>query len=153
MALTGTGPVRYTAGDGGYGLRVLAEALQGVPKDVRPRIRTALKHGGEGLRAAAAANAAWSRRIPGALQVRTRFGAEDAGVYVLASQRLAPHARTIEGITGNAKFRHPLFGDIDRWYDQPTRPFLALAAQQRGDAAIAGINDALDAALRAAGLK
>lgn len=153
MTLLGAGGARYTGTSGSYGVRLLAQALTEVPKTLRARIRPALVASGEGLRQAAAANAEWSTRIPKALKTRTRFSGSRPGVYVVASRKVAPHARTLEGITGNRTFRHPLFGNDEKWVEQPTRPFLAPAVQQQGDEAIRRVGDALDGALRDAGLK
>ncbi len=147
------GAARYSATDAGYGVRLLAEALREAPKALRPQLRKALATSGSTMRQAAAANASWSRRIPKSLVVRTKFSGARPGVYIIARRSVAPHARPIEGITGVDKFRHPLFGDTEHWYDQPTRPFLAKAVEDKGDAAIREIQDGLEAALRSVGLK
>lgn len=148
------GNVRYSGqDDAAYGLRVLSKALVDLPNDLRKTVRPRLVASGEGLRAQAAANAAWSKRIPRSLKVRVKFTGSRPGVYVLASRAIAPHARPIEGITGNATFRHPVMGDRDVWVEQPTRSFLAEAARQRGDEVVQNVTAAVEDALRAAGLK
>lgn len=137
---------------GSDGVRVLALALKDVPKELRPRVRSALRKAGQGVRDVAAGNASWSRRIPGALQVRTKFAGSRPGVYVVASQRVAPHARTLEGITGTTSFRHPVFGR-DVWVAQATRPYLVPAVAARAEASIQELQEALDGALGTVGLK
>jgi len=149
--LTGSGG-RYMGDSGAFGVRMLAEALANAPKEFRPKLRTALSGAGSAVRAAAASNASWSSRIPDSLSVRTRFAGSRPGVYVVASRSKAPHARPLEGITGNAEFRHPFFGNRDYWFPQDTRPFLAPAVQSEGDGAMANVKSALDDALRQVGL-
>jgi len=63
----------------------------------------------------------WSTRIPDAISLSVRKN----GVMIRVSGQKAPHARPYEGIVGNRKkFRHPVFGDRERWVEQRTRPFL-----------------------------
>ena len=139
------------AREGSEAVRALADALRDVPRELRPQVRKALKSGGEGIRARAAQEASWSRRIPRSLRVRTRFGGTRAGVYVTASRLAAPQARPFEGITGNAEFRHPVPG-TGRWVSQKVRPFLAPAVGQQADRAMNEVKQALDDALRGVGL-
>ncbi|KXK63354.1 hypothetical protein AWW66_03305 [Micromonospora rosaria] len=109
--------------------------LSQIPKDVRKDLRPALKKTGDQVAADAKGRASWSSRIPGAIRVKVLYGRGRAGVIITVSRKRAPHARPYEGIAarrGNAaNFRHPLFGNRERWYTQRTRPFLLPAAQAR----------------------
>jgi len=136
---------------GSSGVARLAQDLARVPRELRPRVRAALTTSGGELRQLAAQNASWSRRIPDALKVRTRFSGTRAGVYVVASRLTAPGARPLEGITGNATFRHPVLGHGNEWVDQDTRPYLAPAVEAEADQAVGRLQDAMDQALRVAG--
>lgn len=94
--------------------------LRAMSKEVRREIRPALKKAAEPMVAAARANASWSSRIPRAIRVAVI----KRGVEIRVSAKRAPHARPYEGISGNGQFRHPVFGNRDRWVPQKTRPFL-----------------------------
>lgn len=52
-------------------------------------------------------------------------GSKRASVGVVVDPKRAPNARMLElGNRQHGKFlRHPVFGNIDNWVDQPTRPF------------------------------
>lgn len=94
--------------------------LRAMSTEVRREIRPALKEVAEPMVAAARSNASWSSRIPKAI----RLAVIKRGVEIRVSKARAPHARPYEGIGGNAQFRHPVFGNRDRWVPQKTRPFL-----------------------------
>lgn len=100
----------------------------------------------------AKANASWSSRIPG--NIRPMVQARRLGVRV-ASKR-TPHARPFEGISKGARgargtFRHPLFGNRNHWFEQPTRPFLAPAMEANQEKAVEGALKAFDDASKKAG--
>ncbi|MEU8264480.1 hypothetical protein AB0C02_28140 [Micromonospora sp. NPDC048999] len=109
--------------------------LRAIPRDVRKDLRPALKATGDRVAQDARARASWSSRIPGAIGVRVLYGAKP-GVVVRVNRKRAPHARPYEGISARmgsaATFRHPFFGNRDRWYSQKTRPFLEPAAKAHG---------------------
>ncbi|WFE45304.1 hypothetical protein [Verrucosispora sp. WMMD1129] len=105
--------------------------LRQIPREVRRDLRPALKAVGEKVAQDARGRASWSRRIPRAIKVKVLFGQAKQGVIITVDSRRAPHARPYEGITGRGSFRHPYFGNRDRWYAQRTRPFLEPAAQAK----------------------
>jgi hypothetical protein len=102
-----------------------SDELRGMSREIRREIRPAIRKAAEPMVAAARQNASWSRRIPKAI----RLSNTRRGVSIRVNQKKAPHARPYEGITGADKFRHPVFGNRDKWVDQSTRPFLEPAVQ------------------------
>jgi hypothetical protein len=131
----------------------VSDAMNRVPAEERAAVRRELKPIGQSILEAARSNAAWSSRIPASLSMSTRFAGKNAGIVVQARAAMAPHARPLEGIaTGGATFRHPVFGNTDRWVSQDARPFLAPAARQYQDAATAAAIAAVHEALRRAGV-
>lgn len=107
-------------------LRRAAADLRGFSTQVRREIRPAVKRAGEPMVAAARANASWSTRIPKAIKMRTL----KSGIEIRVSRKQAPHARPYEGIAGGSTFRHPVYGNRNRWVTQATRPFLEPAVKQ-----------------------
>lgn len=100
--------------------------LRAMSAQVRKEVRPAIRRAAEPMVAQARANASWSSRIPGAIRLSTT----KRGVDIRVNQKRAPHARPYEGIGGGGQFRHPVFGNRDRWVSQPTRPFLDPAVRQ-----------------------
>jgi hypothetical protein len=140
------------------GVWIVGDQLAKVPVELRKTVRVALLQAAEGVKSAAQENAAWSTRIPAAIKVVPKLTGRKPGVWVQADQTKAPHARTIEGITGNDTFRHPLnypqqIANGRPFVDQATRPYLAPALRDHGDAAVEAIVTAVDAALDAAGFR
>lgn len=128
-------PYRGPAGDGGatvadetfsMQLRRTGDLLREISTEVRREIRPAIKKAAEPIVRDAKKNASWSSRIPKAIRVSVL----KRGVEIRVSAKKAPHARVLEGITGNRTFRHPLFGNRERWFDQKTRPFLTPAVEK-----------------------
>lgn len=128
-------------------LRALKRYVPEVHKEFRARARAI---------AASIANdakgrAAWSRRIPGAISptVTSRV------IGVRVSKKKAPHGGLYErGSKGRpTTVRHPLFGNRNFWFDEPTRPFLAPAVEAQRDESIAAMFAALEDAKRGAGLE
>jgi hypothetical protein len=81
--------------------------------------------------AAARISGAWSARVPASLEISD----EDYAVLLRANPGIAPQARAFElGI------RHPLWATGGRsgwkWGPTPHRPFLELAVDEQGDAAV-----------------
>ncbi|MBO4272385.1 HK97 gp10 family phage protein [Microbispora triticiradicis] len=95
-----------------------------LPAEIRRELRPALRRVTEPVAAQARANASWSTRIPGAIRVTTSFTRKTAGVAITVSGRKAPHARSYEHLGRPGSFRHPVFGNRDRWVSQAARPFL-----------------------------
>lgn len=117
------------------------EAIQDVNKKVRPIGRAVVSD--------AKSRASYSRRIPGAIRMRTNIanrGNPGITIRVLAAQ--APHGRLLEGIARGhtSHISHPVFGNRKKWVRQPTRPYLRPAMQQRRsdflNAAREGVHDA-----------
>jgi hypothetical protein len=130
------------------GLRPLVGELGQMTPVMRAALRSGFRTAGNLAARRAQVNASWSRRIPGALQVRPLTGARSAGVFLRVNSARAPHARAFEGLGRRATrfFRHPVFGNRDVWVDEATRPFMVPAVRDtRGDA-----NDAAVAAVNAA---
>lgn len=138
---------------GAVGCAELARKLAMVPVEARKTLRPRLRAAGQVVRDTAAANASWSTRIPASLSVRVAFGGSRTGVSIVSSAGKAPHARPYEGITGEATFPHPLnFPWQDKWVDQATRPFLRPALLAHRDTVIRAVEDAVDDAIRSAGI-
>lgn len=129
----------------------LITILRAVPKELRKEVRRGLHKAGRIVRDDARRRASWSSRIPRSLGVRTAFSGKRTGVRVVADAKKAPHARPFEGIGGNSSFRHPVFGNREKWVEQRTRPFLAPAMEANKGKARDEIRAAVDAALRRAG--
>lgn len=131
---------------GSAGAGELARMLRRLPEGARRELRPALRAAGAKVKAAAASNAAWSSRIPGALYVATSGVEGRSAVTIGARAAAAPHARPYEGITGERSFRHPVYGR-DVWVSQACRPFLAPAVASEQSAVVAELGDAVGRAL------
>lgn len=129
-----------------------ATQLRDAPNILRPQLRKAVDKGTNLIVTDARRNAAWSKRIPGAIRSKTRFGARTAGAFINVSSATAPHARPFEGIQqrGDGTFRHPVFGR-DVWVSEPTRPFLLPAVRGRRDEALRLIQDGINDTFRGRG--
>jgi cation diffusion facilitator CzcD-associated flavoprotein CzcO len=123
--------------------------LRAMSKDVRKEIRPRIREAAQPMVAQAKANASWSTRIPGAI----RMSIAKRGVDIKVSRKKAPHARPYEGITRSGKFRHPVFGNRDRWVSQATRPFLDPAVRQHRDKVRRALVDLVDDAARRHGFR
>ena len=104
-------------------LRVL-DVFGPLPAEIRRELRPALRRVAQPVLRQAKVNASWSTRIPGAIRISTSFSRRTAGVAITVSARKAPHARPFENLGRTGNFRHPLFGDRERWVSQAARPFL-----------------------------
>lgn len=140
------------SGGGAVEARLIAQRLARVPNELRKSMRPALRKAAQPIVAQAKANASWSTRIPGSIRLATSFSASNPGVIIRASARIAPHARPYEGASGRGQsFRHPVFGNREKWVSQPKRPFL-FPAVRAGARGVAGeIEHAIDDTLRRAG--
>ncbi|WP_160051429.1 HK97 gp10 family phage protein [Nocardiopsis sp. FR26] len=135
----------------GNSIRRLIRQHGKFPEDLRKSLRPRMKAAGQPILADARRRASWSTRIPRALRLATSFTRRQAGVSIVASQRIAPHARPLEGIRGNRTFRRPVFGDRETWVEQNTRPYLVPAADLHGRRVVQAVNQAVDDAAQAAG--
>lgn len=131
----------------------LIRDLGGIPKEMRRMLRPGLRKAGGRVLTRARSNASWSTRIPGATRIAVKFAGREPGVSIVTNAKRAPHARPYEGITGEATFRHPVFGNREVWVTQRTRPFLAPAADTEGDAVEKDIADVVDTVVRFGGFR
>jgi hypothetical protein len=134
-------------------IRKLTKELDGIPKELRKQLRPALKAAAEPIVADAKGRASWSARIPRAITLSVRLGQRDPGVSIRVRSTAAPHGRPYEGITGNASFRHPVFGHRDRWVAQATRSYLAPAAEAGMDGVLAASVEVVDQVAREQGFR
>lgn len=95
--------------------------------------------------------AGWSSRIPSALSVRSVVKDTQVGVALRVAAAQAPHGRPFEGLGQGGQFRHPVFGHVDRWVPQPTRPYALPAVRANEGRAAQACADAYDDAAREAG--
>jgi hypothetical protein len=134
----------------------LQRDLGEIPKELRRRLRPALREAGEDLAGQARSNASWSSKIPSATKVRVSFAKRRPGVSVGVDKKLAPNARPFEHGGEPGSFRHPVYpvpGRRVAWVSQVARPFLAPAAEAKEDQAVGKIADAVDRTTREAGFR
>ena len=112
-------------------LDLVVDQLRTINPRARRKVRQAIVEATRDMREDMARRASWSSRIPGAIRLRISW--RTGRVEIRVDARRAPHARPYEGTDGNAFFRHPVFGDRDRWVSQRTRPFFfpAVRAHRR----------------------
>ncbi len=137
------------------GLRVLVGELGVLPTEIRRELRTGFRAAGQRALETARDNASWSSRIPGAITMRVSTSGPSTGVALRVDAARAPHARPYEGLTrgGRSTFRHPVFGTVESWVAQATRPFLRPAVQSVRDDVVQAARDAVQSAARHAGFR
>lgn len=149
-----------------------ARDLRKVQPALAKQLRKELKVAGEIVATQARVNASFSTRIPRTIKVR----AAGSTIKVVAGESLAENARRIgakskslahraymnsshigeavalenDGKPGT--FRHPVFGNRDKWVSQQARPFLHPAVLTHRKAAVDAAERALRTAFREAGL-
>jgi len=136
----------------------LARDLHRMGPKGRRALRRRMKPLGAPLLADARSRASWSTRIPDAISVQPIADENRVrlGVQLRVSVQKAPHARAYEGLSnqGNVGYwRHPLFGDTDRWYRQKTRPFAVTAVLAKAAATREALLGAYEDAAREAGFR
>lgn len=134
-------------------LRALQKEIGKIEPELRKRLRPALKVAAEPIVSDAKTRAAWSARIPRAITLSIRFAKRDPGVSLRVRRAVAPHGRPLEGIQGNATFRHPVHGHRDRWVTQNTRSYLVPAAEAGMDGALAATVAVVDEVAREHGFR
>ncbi|GIH91939.1 HK97 gp10 family phage protein [Planobispora siamensis] len=134
-------------------LRKLIRDLGKLPADMRRELRPEMRKAGQRALVKARANAAWSSRIPAATKLSVSFAKKRPGAVIRVDKGRAPHARPLENLGRRGSFRHPVFGDRDRWVAQRARPFLFSAAAEAWRAIDADITAAVDRAARRHGFK
>lgn len=122
-----------------------ARDLRRLEPEVRKDLYRELTAVARGIQADAKSRApARTGKLRGAIRIRQRRGAP--AVVVLGSQ--ARHARVV-----HFGLRHPLFGDRDNWYPNPTVRFLGDAVDAKRSEAVESVDAALNRALDRAGWK
>lgn len=153
------GAVGPSAGDGGSAaVAKLARELRNLGAANRRALRRRFQAVSQPLLDDARARASWSTRIPDAMSVRAIVDQTTGryGVQLRVNATAAPHARPYEGLSqqGNeGYFRHPVFGDLDTWVSQRTRPYAWPAVQAKAPAVRKLLAEAFEDAAREAGFR
>lgn len=138
---------------GGAELRWFIEELGKMPPDIRKELRPKLRLIGQGALAGVRFQARWSTRIPAAARLSIGLSKRNPGIAISVNRNKAPHARAFNNFDREGTFRHPLFGNRERWYSQVARPFLVKGARPHFEKVDARIIEAVDAAARKAGFR
>lgn len=132
----------------------LTNRLKGADKKWATEFKREIAKVAEPIRRRVAAEASWSRRIPGATKASTRFTKKTNTVIITVNRRLAPHARPLENDGKEGTFEHPVFVSKTRrgraaqvlgrkrTVRQQARPFFAKAIKSqdhRIDAAVEAV--------------
>lgn len=131
----------------------LAKDLHKMPPATVKQLRKTFVDAGQPMLADARSRAGWSTRIPGAISVSTTATETRLSVQLRVSAKQAPHGRPYEGLGQGGKFRHPVFGNRDRWVTQATRPYALPAVKDASDKVIPAINNAYESAARECGFR
>lgn len=124
-----------------------AKALKSADRNLANNLRKKIRAGAEIVAADARSRASFSKRIPGAIRVRT----SGASVAVEVDKNKAPNAKPIEN-DGKGHVRHPVFGDRAVWTDKNSRPaFLHPALESKREEATLVIAEAIEETLRTLG--
>ena len=143
--------VRIDTGD----LRKLYTDLKGLPGNLRVELRRGIKAAAQPIADRVKANAGWSTRIPGAVQVKPSFSAKGTGVSIVVNPGRAPEGAPLENKGRSGTFRHPVYGNRDVWVSQPARPFFysTAASSSSVSAAEKAILNVADTVARKAGFR
>lgn len=142
---------------GGEDFKRLAKALGGIDKELSKALRRSMKDAATPLAAAAKAEAGrWSKTVARSIVVQVQPGAKGgARVAIVAKQNKMPAGHgpfpaLMEGRQGRGDtFRHPVFGNRDKWVAQKTHPYLAPSITPKLPAALALVANALERAAAA----
>lgn len=126
-------------------VRELITELEGIPPDLKKKLRPALRRAANPIVADARKRASWSTRIPPATRVSTSFQARKAGVSIVVDRKKAPHARPYENLGQPGIFRHPVYGNYENWVSQRARPFLFPAVFANSETVVKAIDRAVNA--------
>lgn len=113
----------------------LTKDLQGIDKKLATAMKAEMRKVAGPIRDRVAAEASWSKRIPQATKVSTRFTTKTQAVLITVNRKQAPHARPLENDGKAGTFTHPVFGRRTRFrgrpvtVKQPARPFFAKAVK------------------------
>lgn len=121
--------------------RIVQLRLKGVAPAVQKALNRDLRAYAKVVATAAKANASFSKKIPPTIGVTAT--AKFAGIRVKGQ----PGPLFERGSQGNpGEIRHPLFGNYDFWYSQPTHPFVAPAIHATESTALASMKRAVEKA-------
>ncbi|GII89625.1 hypothetical protein Ssi03_76150 [Sphaerisporangium siamense] len=138
---------------GSQELRLFIRDLGKLPPAIRQELRPRLRTIGQSALAAVRARASWSRRIPAATRLSVSLSKTRPGVSIVVNKTKAPHARPYENAGQPGTFRHPVFGNRDRWVSQAARPFLWPAARPHFERVDEQIGQAVDEVARRHGFR
>jgi len=129
--------------------------LKGLPGNLRVELRRGIKAAAQPIADRVKANAGWSTRIPGAVQVKPSFSAKGTGVSIVVNPGRAPEGAPLENKGRSGTFRHPVYGNRDVWVSQPARPFFysTAASSSSVSAAEKAILNVADTVARKAGFR
>lgn len=93
-----------------------------------------------------------SPKVARTIKVRSRLSGPTARVEIISdASRMPAGHEALPGLLENgnagragAVFRHPVFGDKERWVSQPTHPFLRPALEEGGPAALTEIEGVIE---------
>jgi hypothetical protein len=86
----------------------LTKQLENVDKKLATAMKREMRQVAEPIRSRVAAEASWSKRIPKATKVSTRFTAKTQQVIITVNRAQAPHARPLENDGKEGFFTHPI---------------------------------------------
>lgn len=89
-------------------LYALKKACDAADKTITKELKRGIVEAGAPLQRKIAGAASWSKRIPGAVKVNTRFTARTTSVILTVNQKKAPHARPLENDGRQGTFKHPV---------------------------------------------
>jgi len=143
------------ANEGSEEVRKLINDLRKIGDGVGRNLGKEFKRAAGPVAAQARANASWSTRIPGAISVGVSSSRRYPGAQIKVAKGPAPHARLYEFGSGrrSSSFRHPVFGNLENWVEQTTRPFIRPAIRAGGGEFIKACDRAVDETARANGFR
>jgi hypothetical protein len=130
-------------------LKKLAVDLKAADPEAAKQLRLGLRAAADVVAAAAKIEASWSSTIPDSIKT-SAAGALSAKVK--AGGAKAPSGAPFENHGQPGTFRHPVFGNKSNWVDQPARPFLAPAADDKSATVEDMVLDAIQTGFTALGL-
>lgn len=130
----------------------LKRDLAGVSKDLVAELRKGLKAAADPIRRLVQGNARFSKRIPKAVTIGTKFTKRSTGVFVRINANRAPHARPINNDDRPGTFRHPVHGNKEVWAEQRAVPLFAGVDAETADIE-QSVLDVMDRVARKAGFK
>jgi hypothetical protein len=139
--------------EGAAEIRWFVKQFDHFPKEIRQQLRPKLRAIGTTALASVRAQAAWSTRIPSATRLKIGLSKRNPGIAIEVNRQKAPHARPYEHDGREGTFRAPFFGDRDRWYSHPARPFLLPGARPHFERVDREIKQVVDEAARKAGFR